>query len=100
MKLHTELGRLWLDETKTNDRVSNLERFLNFAHSEDIDIIFVNETWLSVSIDNGETLHSGYTVVRNDRDGRTTFYWELKRGYLNLRAKLSMITIWRLFWLN
>ena len=65
-------ARSLMSVTKTNDEetVSNLERFLNFAHSEDIDIIFVNETWLSVSIDNGEILHSGYTVVRNDRDGR------------------------------
>ena len=82
--------------TGTNDgeTVSNLERFQNFVYSEDIDIIFVNETWLSVSIDNGEILHSGYTIVRNDRDGRgAEFFWELKRGYLNLCAKLSMITL-------
>ena len=58
--------------TKTNDGeiVSNLERFQNFVYSEDIDISFVNETWLSVSIDNGEILRSGYTIVRNDRDSR------------------------------
>ena len=58
--------------TKTNDGeiVSNLERFQNFVYSEDIDISFVNESWLSVSIDNGEILRSGYTIVRNDRDSR------------------------------
>ena len=58
--------------TKTNDGeiVSNLERFQNFVYSEDIDISFVNEPWLSVSIDNGEILPSGYTIVRNDRDSR------------------------------
>ena len=57
--------------TKTNDgqTVSNLERFQSFVYSEGIDIVFVNKTWLSASIHNGEILHSGYTIVRNDREG-------------------------------
>ena len=58
--------------TKTNDgeTVSNLERFQNFFYSEDIHVVFSNETWLSNSVNNAEILHSGYTIVRNDREGR------------------------------
>ena len=65
-------ARSLMSVTKTNDgqTVSNLERFQSFVYSEGIDIVFVNETWLSASIDNGEILHSGYTIVRNDREGR------------------------------
>ena len=61
-----------IDVTKANygEIVSNLERFRNFVYSEDINIVFVNETWLSASIHNGEILHSGYTIIRNDREGR------------------------------
>ena len=57
---------------KTNGRevVSNLERFHNFVYSEDIDIVFVNKTWLSANINNDEILHSSYRIVRNDRKGR------------------------------
>ena len=94
-------ARSLMSVTKTNDgqTVSNLERFQSFVYSEGIDIVFVNETWLSASIDNGEILHSGYTIVRNDREGRGVC-WELERDYLKLCVKLSMIRIWRLFWLN
>jgi hypothetical protein len=58
--------------TKTNDgeTLTNLERFQNFVYSEDIDVVFANETWLSNSTNNAEILHSGYTIVRNDREGR------------------------------
>ena len=47
--------------------VSNLERFQNLVYCEDIDIVFVNETWLSKSVNNTEILHAGYTLIRNDR---------------------------------
>ena len=65
-------ARSLMSVRKTNDgeSVSNLERFQNFVYSEDIDIVFVNKTWLSASIHNGEILHSGYTIIRNDRKGR------------------------------
>ena len=52
----------------SNKTESNLERFQNFVYSEDFDIVCViNETWLSVNVYNAEILHSGYTIVRNDR---------------------------------
>ena len=35
--------------------------------SEDFDIVCVNETWLSANVYDAEILHSGYTIVRNDR---------------------------------
>ena len=57
-------------KTNYGETVSNLERFQNFVYTEDIDIVFVNETWLSHSINNAEILHAGYTVVRNDREDR------------------------------
>ena len=82
--VHWTNARSLMSVTKTDDEetVSNLERFQNFAYSKNIDIIFVNETWFSVSIDNGEILLSRYTIVRNDRDGRgAEFFWELKQGY-------------------
>jgi hypothetical protein len=65
-------ARSLMSVTKTNDgeTVSNLERFQNFVYSEDIDVVFANETWLSNSINNAEILHSDYTIVRNDREGR------------------------------
>ena len=39
-------ARSLMSVTKTNDRkvVSNLERFHDFLYSQDIDIVFVNET--------------------------------------------------------
>jgi hypothetical protein len=46
--------RTELDECNENNdgqTVSNLERFQSFVYSEGIDIVFVNETWLS-----GETM--------------------------------------------
>ena len=46
---------------------SNLERFQIFLYSENFDIVCVNETWLSANVYNAEILHSGYTIVRNDR---------------------------------
>ena len=51
------------------ETVSNLERFQSFVYTEDIDIAFVNETWISHSINNADILHAGYTIVRNDREG-------------------------------
>ena len=51
----------------SNKTESNLERFQNFVYSEDFDIVCVNETWLSAKVYNVEILHSGYTIVRNDR---------------------------------
>ena len=65
-------ARSLMSVKKTNDRevVSNLERFQNFVYSENIDIVFVNETWLSANINNDEILHSSYAIVRNDREGR------------------------------
>ena len=42
-------ARSLMSVRKTNygETVSNLERFQNFVYTEDIDIVFVNETWLS-----------------------------------------------------
>ena len=55
----------------TNGEIfSNLQRFQNFVYTEDIDIVFANETWLSNSVDNVEMLHSEYGIFRNDREGR------------------------------
>ena len=51
----------------SNKSESNLERFQNFVYLEDFDIVCVNETWLSANVYNAEILHSGYTIVRNDR---------------------------------
>ena len=97
-------ARSLMSVTKTNDRetVSNLERFQNLVYSEDIDIVFVNETWLSNNINNAEILNSEYTIVpkRSGRQRRRSFCWGLERNYLNLYVKLSIITIWRLFWLS
>ena len=61
-----------MSSVKTNDgkTVSNLERFQNLVYCEDIDIVFVNETWLSKSAYNTEILHAGYTLIRKDREGR------------------------------
>ena len=56
---------------KTKNRIeSNLERFQNFVYSEDFDIVCVNETWLTENVYNAEILHSGYSVIRNDRKSR------------------------------
>ena len=38
--------------------------FQNLLYSEGIDTVFINETWLSASVDNSEILHSEYTLVR------------------------------------
>lgn len=54
----------------SNKTESNLERFQNFVYSEDFDIVCVNETWLSSNVYNAEILHSGYSIVRNDRKTR------------------------------
>ena len=35
-----------------------------------IDIVFVYETWLNKSINNSEILHSGFTIIRHDRERR------------------------------
>ena len=58
--------------TKTNNgkTVSNLECFQNLIYTEDTDIVFVNETWLSKNINSLEILHSGYTIFKIDRKGR------------------------------
>ena len=65
-------ARSLMSSVKTNNgkTVSNLERFQNLVYCEDIDIVFVNETWLSKSVYNTEILHAGYTLIRNDREGR------------------------------
>ena len=65
-------ARSLMSVRKTNygETVSNLERFQNCVYTEDIDIVFINETWLSHSINNAEILHAGYIIVRNDREGR------------------------------
>ena len=65
-------ARSLMSSVKTNDgkTVSNLERFQNLVYCKDIDIVFVNETWLSKSVYNTEILHAGYTLIRNDREGR------------------------------
>ena len=56
---------------KTKNRIeSNHERFQNFVYSEDFDIVCVNETWLTENVYNAEILHSGYSVIRNDRKSR------------------------------
>ena len=53
-----------------NIRESNLERFQNLVYSDDLDIVCVNETWLSGHVYNAEILHSGYSIVRIDRKTR------------------------------
>jgi hypothetical protein len=53
-----------------NIRESNLERFQNLVYSDDLDIVCVNETWLSGHVYNAEILHSGYCIVRKDRKTR------------------------------
>jgi hypothetical protein len=60
-----------------NIKESNLERFQNLVYSEDLDIVCVNETWLSGHetwlsghVFNDEILHSGYCIVRKDRKTR------------------------------
>ena len=76
------------------ETVSNLERFQNFVYTEDIDIVFVNETWLSHSINSADILHAGYTIVRNDREGRRGgVLLEIRTEYLNPYVKLNIITI-------
>ena len=72
VKCHELNARSLMSVRKANygETVSNLERFQNFVYTEDIDIVFVNETWLSYSINNAEILHAGYTIVRNDQEGR------------------------------
>ena len=54
-------ARSLMSTAKTSDgkTVSNLERFQNLVYCEDIDIVFVNETWLSKSVNNSEILHAG-----------------------------------------
>ena len=65
-------ARSLMSTAKINDgkTVSNLERFQNLVYCEDVDIVFVKETWLSKSVYNTEILHAGYTLIRNDREGR------------------------------
>jgi exonuclease III len=53
-----------------NIKESNLERFQNLVYSDDLDIVCVNETWLSGHVYNAEILHSGYCIVRKDRKTR------------------------------
>ena len=53
-----------------NIKESNLERFQNLVYSDDLDIVCVNETWLSGHVYNAEILHSGYCTVRKDRKMR------------------------------
>ena len=62
-------ARSLMSLVKTNDSktVSNLERFQNLVYCEDIDIVFVNETWLSKSVYNTGILHAGYTLITNVR---------------------------------
>ena len=88
----------------TNGEISsNLQHFQNFVHTEDIDIVFANETWLSNTVDNVEMLHSEYGIFRNDREGRGGGGVMLgSRLYLNLSVKLNIATgmIWKLFWCN
>ena len=50
-----------------NIKESNLERFQNLVYSDDLDIVCVNETWLSGHLYNAEILQSGYCTVRKDR---------------------------------
>ena len=46
-----------------NGKTSNhLLRFQNFVYTEDINIIFSNETWLSNSVQRVEILHSEQTI--------------------------------------
>ena len=40
------------------------------VYSEDFDIVCVNETCLTVNVYNSKILHSGYSVIRNDRKSR------------------------------
>lgn len=64
----------------------------------DIDIIFANGTWLSNNVRNVEILHSEYTILRNDREGRggiEVSCWVLGRDYLKL-VKLSITMIWNI----
>ena len=45
-------ARSLMSLAKTNDgkTVSNLERFQNLIYCEEIDVVFVNETWLSTCV--------------------------------------------------
>ena len=55
---------------KNNKMESNLERFQSLVYSEDMDIVCVNENWLSGHVYNAEILHSGYCIIRKDRKTR------------------------------
>ena len=57
-------------KSTTGEISSNLQRFQNFVYTEDIDIVFANETWLSNSVNKVEILHSEYGIFRNDREDR------------------------------
>jgi hypothetical protein len=78
-----------------NIKESNLERFQNLVYSDDLDIVCVNETWLSGHVYNAEIRHSGYCIVRKDRKtgGEVVSCWELRLLCLNLCAKSNITTI-------
>ena len=64
-------ARSLTSSVKTDNKTeSNLERFQNLVYSEDLDIVCVNETWLSGHIYSSEILNSGYCIVRKDRKTR------------------------------
>ena len=47
-----------------------INAFQSFIYSNNFDIVAITETWLSDHIYTNEIIHSGYTVIRKDRDGR------------------------------
>ena len=81
---------------------SNLERFQNFVYSEDLDIVCVNETWLSNNVYNAEIQHSGYTIFRLKivKAEVEVSCWGLSLKHSNLCVKLTIIMTWKFPWLN
>ncbi len=46
---------------------SNLKSFQDLIYAEELDLVFVTETWLNDNIKNNEILPKGYNIVRKDR---------------------------------
>ena len=85
----------------SNKTESNLERFQNFVSSEDFDIVCVNETWLPANVYDAEILHSGYTIVRNDRITRGGgVLLGVKTSTFKSVREIEYKMNWRLQWLK
>ncbi len=46
---------------------SNLKSFQDLIYAEELDLVFVTESWLNDNIKNNEILPKGYNIVRKDR---------------------------------